>query len=55
VHKNSRSEAISAMKKALDEFVIEPIKTSIPACRQIISHNLFAKGKVDTDFVERHL
>jgi biotin carboxylase len=43
------------MKRALSEFVIEPIKTTIPVCLDIISHNLFAKGKVDTSFVERHL
>lgn len=55
VHQNTRSEAISTMQRALDEFVIEPIKTSIPVCREIISHNLFAKNRIDTDFVERHL
>jgi len=55
VHQRTRAEAIATMKRALSEFVIEPIKTSIPACQQIISHNLFVKGKIDTDFVERHL
>ncbi len=55
VHQRTRTEAIATMKRALSEFVIEPIKTSIPACQEIISHNLFAKGKIDTDFVERHL
>lgn len=54
VHQASRIDAITTMKRALGEFVIEPIKTTIPACMDIISHNLFAKGKVDTSFVERH-
>jgi acetyl-CoA carboxylase biotin carboxylase subunit len=53
-YQDSRAEAINTMKRALGEFVIEPIKTTIPACLDIISHNLFAKGKVDTSFVERH-
>jgi len=55
VHQNTRAEAIATMKRALREFIVEPIKTTIPVCLEIISHNLFAKGQVDTDFVERHL
>ena len=53
VHKPTRSEAIATMKRALREFVIEPIKTTIPACLDILSHNLFVKNKIDTGFVER--
>ncbi len=55
VHQANRAEAINTMKRALSEFVIEPIKTTIPVCLDIVSHSLFAKGKVDTSFVERHL
>lgn len=55
VHQETRSEAIATMRRALQEFVIEPIKTTIPACLDILSHNLFVKGKVDTGFVERSL
>jgi acetyl-CoA carboxylase biotin carboxylase subunit len=54
VIQRTRAEAITTMKRALQEFVIEPIKTTIPACLNIISHNLFAKNKVDTGFVERN-
>jgi acetyl-CoA carboxylase biotin carboxylase subunit len=54
VHQPTRQEAIATMRRALSEFVIEPIKTTIPACLSIISHNLFVKGKVDTEFVERN-
>ena len=53
VHQNSRQEAIATMKRSLNEFVIEPIKTTIPACLQILSHNLFIKGEIDTGFIER--
>jgi acetyl-CoA carboxylase biotin carboxylase subunit len=55
VHQKTRAEAIATMRRALQEFVIRPIKTTIPACLEILSHNLFVKGKVDTGFVERNL
>lgn len=55
VHRPTREEAIETMKRALHEFRIEPIKTTIPACIDILSHNLYVKGKVDTGFIERHL
>lgn len=54
VHQDSRDETIATMRRALSEFVIEPIKTTIPACLAILSHNLFVKNKVDTGFVERN-
>jgi acetyl-CoA carboxylase biotin carboxylase subunit len=55
VHQKTRAEAIATMRRALQEFTIRPIKTTIPACLAILSHNLFVKGKVDTGFVERSL
>jgi acetyl-CoA carboxylase biotin carboxylase subunit len=55
VHRATRDETIATMKRALGEFVIEPIKTTIPVCRTILSHNLFVKNKIDTGFVERSL
>lgn len=55
VHQNTRDEAIATMKRALKEFIIEPVKTTIPASLDIISHNLFVKNKVDTGFIERNL
>jgi len=54
VHQKTRTEAIATMRRALQEFIIEPVKTTIPACLDILSHNLFVKGKVDTGFVERN-
>jgi len=54
VHQRTRHEAIATMKRALAEFVIEPVKTTIPLCRDILAHNLFVKSKIDTGFVERH-
>jgi acetyl-CoA carboxylase biotin carboxylase subunit len=54
VHQKTRPEAIATMRRALEEFTVGPIKTTIPACLEILSHNLFVKGKIDTGFVERN-
>jgi acetyl-CoA carboxylase biotin carboxylase subunit len=54
VHQRTRAEAIATMQRALREFVIEPVKTTIPACLDILSHNLFVRNEVDTGFVERN-
>jgi acetyl-CoA carboxylase biotin carboxylase subunit len=54
VHQRTRTEAIATMKRALGEFVIEPVKTTIPVCLEILSHNLYIKNKIDTGFVERN-
>ena len=53
-YRRSRKEAIATARRALQEFVIEPIKTTIPICLDILSHNLFIKNQIDTGFVERH-
>lgn len=55
VHQRNREEAINTMKRSLREFRIEPIKTTIPACLDILSHNLYVKNKVDTGFIERNM
>jgi acetyl-CoA carboxylase biotin carboxylase subunit len=55
VHRPSRDEAIITMKQALSEFRIAPIKTTIPACERILSHNMYLQNKVDTSFIEQHL
>ena len=50
-----RAEAIGRMKRALEMFVIEGIKTSIPLQRRILADADFAAGKIDTHFIERLL
>jgi len=47
-----RAEAIGRMKRALEMFVIEGIKTSIPLHRRILADPDFAAGKIDTHFIE---
>jgi acetyl-CoA carboxylase, biotin carboxylase subunit len=50
-----RTEAIGRMKRALEMFVIEGIKTSIPLHRKILADPDFAAGKFDTHFIEKLL
>ena len=50
-----RAEAISRMRRALEMFVIEGIKTSIPLHRRILAHPDFVSGKFDTHFIEKLL
>ena len=53
VHRATRTEAIATMKRALSEFHIHPIKTTIPLHLQILEHPNFLSGDVDTGFIER--
>jgi acetyl-CoA carboxylase biotin carboxylase subunit len=55
VHAPTRDEAIARMKRALDEFTIEGIKTTIPFFQRIFNHPDFIKGTFNTAFVDRVL
>jgi len=48
----TREEAISKMKRALDEFVIEGIKTTIPFHRQLMDNPDYVAGNYTTAFME---
>ena len=48
-----RQGAIAIMKRSLDEFVIEPIKTTIPLYRQIMDDPFFRNGDFDTGFINK--
>ena len=48
----TRQEAINKMKRALDEFVIEGIKTTIPFHRQLMDHPDYVAGNYTTKFME---
>ncbi|MDR5591310.1 acetyl-CoA carboxylase biotin carboxylase subunit [Christiangramia sp. SM2212] len=48
----TREEAINKMKRALDEFVIEGIKTTIPFHRQLMDHPDYVEGNYTTKFME---
>jgi acetyl-CoA carboxylase biotin carboxylase subunit len=48
----TREEAIDKMKRALDEFVVEGIKTTIPFHRQLMDHKDYLAGNYTTKFME---
>ena len=50
-----RKEAILRMQGALDEFVVEGIKTTLPLHRRIFADQNFQKGKYSTKFLDRLL
>ncbi len=52
VHRENRQEAIKTMLRALDEFIIAPIKTTAPFHKSLLENTLFKKGDVSTHLVE---
>jgi acetyl-CoA carboxylase biotin carboxylase subunit len=50
----TREEAISRMKRALSEFVIEGIHTTIPFHLKLLDHEKFVEGGFNTKFLELH-
>jgi acetyl-CoA carboxylase, biotin carboxylase subunit len=52
-HGRDRAEAIARMHGALDGFVVEGIKTTIPLHKRILAEPDFVAGKFDTHFLER--
>ncbi len=53
VHQPTRELAIAAMRRALAEFRVEGIKTTIPLHKKIFNTSAFVDGDVDTKFIER--
>jgi acetyl-CoA carboxylase biotin carboxylase subunit len=53
VYQPTRTEALVCMRRALDEFVVEGIHTTIPIHQEIFRHPAFVTGQVDTTFIER--
>jgi acetyl/propionyl-CoA carboxylase alpha subunit len=47
-----RQETIQIMRRALDEYIIEPIKTTISFHKRVFSNPMFLRGEVSTHFVE---
>ncbi|HTA44237.1 MAG TPA: acetyl-CoA carboxylase biotin carboxylase subunit [Bryobacteraceae bacterium] len=52
-HGRDRTEAIQRMKRALDLFIIEGIRTSIPLHKRIMNEPDFVEGRIDTNFIKR--
>ena len=55
VHAQTRNDAIAKMRQALDEFVVEGIKTNIPFQKKILASKKFRDGDYDTHFLEEFL
>ena len=53
VHADSREAAIKRMARALDEYIIEGIKTTIPLHKAIMANKDFIEGNIDTSFLDR--
>jgi len=55
VHGKTRHDAIRVMLRALDEFIIEPLRTTIPLHKQIFGDPTFWRGQFSTRYLERLL
>ena len=55
VHGDTRDEAVTLMRRALKETIIEGIATTIPLHLRVLEHADFLAGKVDTGFLDTNL
>jgi len=53
IHRPTRAAAIATARRALSEFIIEGVKTTIPLHREIMANTDFNTGRVDTGWIER--
>jgi acetyl-CoA carboxylase biotin carboxylase subunit len=53
VQGRDRAEAVSRMRVALESFVVEGVTTTIPFLARVMQNDRFARGDVDTKFLER--
>lgn len=54
-HADDREQAIARSQRALREFQIGPIQTTIPLHQRLLNNSKFVSGEVDINFVERLL
>jgi len=54
VHAPNRGAALDRMARALDEYVVEGVKTTIPLHREIVRNAFFRKGDYNTGFLEEY-
>jgi acetyl-CoA carboxylase biotin carboxylase subunit len=52
---NTRGEAILRMRRALESFVVEGIKTNLDLQQRIVSEEDFVRGRLSTAFMDRFL
>ncbi|MBU9672758.1 acetyl-CoA carboxylase biotin carboxylase subunit [Planococcus sp. CP5-4] len=51
---DTREEAVAKMKRALDEFVVEGVFTTIPFHLRLMDHEVFKSGDFNTKFLEKY-
>jgi acetyl-CoA carboxylase biotin carboxylase subunit len=51
---SSREEALLRMRRALDEFIVTGVRTTIPFHRFVFEHPVFVGGQFHTGFIEEH-
>jgi acetyl-CoA carboxylase, biotin carboxylase subunit len=54
VHGKDRAEAINRMLRAIDDYTITGIETTLPFCKFTLRHEAFISGKFDTHFVQKY-
>jgi len=54
VHAGNRDDARERMARAIDEYTISGVKTTLPFCKFVMRHEAFASGHFDTHFVQEH-
>ena len=55
VHGQDRDEAVARARRALDEFVIEGIETTVPFHKRVLDNEVFLAGDATTDFIETQM
>ena len=50
----TREEAINRMERAIDDYAISGVETTLGFCRYVMGHKAFRSGKYDTHFVRDH-
>ena len=54
-HGSDREEAVKRLKRGLDEFIIEGIRTTIPLHRRIVDDRAFLEGRFSTQYLDAFL
>jgi acetyl-CoA carboxylase biotin carboxylase subunit len=54
VHGKDRTEAIEKMLRAIQDYQITGVETTLPFCAVVLKHPAFVSGKFDTGFIKNH-
>ena len=53
-HADTRQDAIDKMVRAIDEYTISGVQTTLPFCKFVMQHEAFSSGNFDTHFVKHY-